>query len=541
MRKPTRLQIFFARWWLSGIWFVNVIVWPVIFMGGAIWGIPPLSVIAPDWGTAGGCAIAIVFALTFGFFFGVLCFMDVYSRSSPIYDICVRINGGPFKVGDTVQILTGPHRGRVTQIYSPWRESAFRVRLGPEEEKECKDIFSSMGLLRNENTEPTPVPSEGKTLDSLPVPDYFSLRKKLVVRILSIICYYLLVLLFLVLAGVYCVKHTAQTLELPPNQSEASTSMKPEFESSQNTAMPPLTETERRIIRDKGTERAFTGQYWNTFDPGTYVCRQCGAALYRSDSKFASECGWPSFDAEIPGAVKRQPDADGMRTEILCAACGAHLGHVFLGEGFTPRNTRHCVNSASLVLRPPTGTEKTPEATPKDGAVPTSSTQTAIFAGGCFWGVEYYFRQIKGVKSAVSGFTGGTTKNPTYEQVCTGRTGHAEAVRVEFFPAEVSYEKLARLFFEIHDPTQFNRQGPDVGTQYRSGVFYADAEQKAVAERLIADLRARGYDVVTEVTPASEFYPAEAYHQDYQGKHPGHPICQRPVARFDTPVQETKP
>ncbi len=317
--------------------------------------------------------------------------------------------------------------------------------------------------------------------------------------------------------------------------------MKSDSESSQNTAMPPLTDAERRIIRDKGTERAFTGQYWNTFEAGTYVCRQCGAALYRSDSKFESECGWPSFDAEIPGAVKRQTDADGMRTEILCAACGAHLGHVFLGEGFTPRNTRHCVNSASLVLRPPVSAEKTSEATPKDAAVPTSSTQTAIFAGGCFWGVEYYFRPIQGVKSAVSGFTGGTTKNPTYEQVCTGRTGHAEAVRVEFDPARVSYEKLVRLFFEIHDPTQFNRQGPDVGTQYRSGVFYADAEQKAVAERLIVDLRARGYDVVTEVTPASEFYPAEAYHQDYQGKHPGHPICQRPVARFDTPVQEAKP
>jgi hypothetical protein len=255
MRKPTRLQIFFARWWLSGIWFVNVSVWPLIFMGVAIWGIPPLSVIAPDWGTTGGSAIAIVFALIFGFFFGILFSIDMLIRSSPIYDICVRINGGPFKVGDTVQILTGPHRGRVTQIYSPWRESAFRVRLGPEAEKENKDIFCSIGLLRDENIESTLVPSEGKTLDSLPVPDYFSLRKKLVVRILLIICHYFLVLVFLLLAGVYCVKHTVQTPEITPNQSEVQTPVKPNPDSPQNTAMPPLTEAERRIIRDKGTER----------------------------------------------------------------------------------------------------------------------------------------------------------------------------------------------------------------------------------------------------------------------------------------------
>ncbi|HNY26969.1 MAG TPA: hypothetical protein PKH31_06265 [Candidatus Sumerlaeota bacterium] len=254
MRKPTRLQIFFARWWFSGIWLTSLIVWPVLFMGGAIWGIPPLSIIAPDWGTGGGFAIAIVFALIFGFIVGILFSIDVCIRSSPIYDICVRINGGPFKVGDTVQILVGPHRGRVTQIYSPWRESAFRVRLGPEEEKECKDIFSDIELFHEENPEPAPVSSCGKTLETLPMPDYFSLRKKLLTRILLIICHYLVVLVFLVLAGVYCVKHTVQTLEITPNQSEVQTPMKPDSESSQNTAMPPLTDAERRIIRDKGNE-----------------------------------------------------------------------------------------------------------------------------------------------------------------------------------------------------------------------------------------------------------------------------------------------
>ena len=284
-----------------------------------------------------------------------------------------------------------------------------------------------------------------------------------------------------------------------------------------NQPMAPLTDEEKRIILQRGTERPFTGKYWNHFAPGVYVCRQCGAQLYRSESKFRSDCGWPSFDAEVPGAVRRQPDADGVRTEIVCAACGGHLGHVFEGEGFTPRNVRHCVNSASLVHRP----------TPK--------TAKAIFAGGCFWGVEHHFQKVQGVLSATSGYCGGHVANPTYEQVCTGKTGHAEAVRVVFDPDRVSYEKLARLFFEIHDPTQRNGQGPDVGTQYRSAVFYLDNKQKQIAEKLISELRAKGYDVVTQVAPASEFYPAEKYHQGYLDKHPEQPTCHVRVPRFDKP------
>jgi peptide methionine sulfoxide reductase msrA/msrB len=285
------------------------------------------------------------------------------------------------------------------------------------------------------------------------------------------------------------------------------------------TAMAPLTQEEKRIMIEKGTERAFAGKYWNHFEAGAYVCRQCGAELYRSGDKFRSDCGWPSFDDEVADAVEHKPDADGDRTEILCKACGGHLGHVFEGEGLTPKNVRHCVNSASLFFR---GAGK-------------AATEEAIFAGGCFWGVEHHFAQVDGVIDAASGYTGGDAINPTYKQVCTGRTGHAEAVRVKFDPAKVTYEALARLFFEIHDPTQVDRQGPDVGTQYRSAVFYKSAQQKQTAQKLVADLRALGYKVATELLPAAKFYPAEEGHQDYFAKNPTRAFCHAPVKRFDKP------
>lgn len=278
----------------------------------------------------------------------------------------------------------------------------------------------------------------------------------------------------------------------------------------------PLTAEEKRIILDKGTERAFSGKYWDHHETGVYRCRQCGAELFESQSKFKSGTGWPSFDDAIAGAVKRQVDADGMRSEIVCSKCGGHLGHVFEGEGYTSKNTRHCVNSASLSFEP----DKT-------------GTSEAIFAGGCFWGVEDHLQKLDGVISATSGYAGGDIPGPTYQQVCTGKTGHAEAVRIVFDPSKISYEQLARLFFEIHDPTQLNRQGPDVGMQYRSAVFYLDEEQKQTIEKLIKELREKGYDVVTEVAPAKQFYLAEDYHQDYLEKHPNRPTCHVRVKRFD--------
>ena len=290
--------------------------------------------------------------------------------------------------------------------------------------------------------------------------------------------------------------------------------------------MKPLTPDERRIIVDKGTEAPFTGKYYKHSERGLYRCRQCGAPLYRSEDKFDAGCGWPAFDDEIAGAVRRTPDADGRRTEITCARCGAHLGHVFTGERFTDKNTRHCVNSLSLDFVPAA------ESSDRTSSEAAATTETAIFAGGCFWGVEYMLGKVDGVKSIRSGYIGGHTENPTYEQVCSHKTGHAEAVEVEFDPSKVSYETLARLFFEIHDPTQLDGQGPDLGDQYRSEIFYTTPEQKEVAERLIRILKEKGYSVVTDVTPASHFWPAEQYHQNYYNRKGTQPYCHRYTKRF---------
>jgi peptide methionine sulfoxide reductase msrA/msrB len=286
-----------------------------------------------------------------------------------------------------------------------------------------------------------------------------------------------------------------------------------------DVALRKLTAEEERVIVHKGTEAPFTGKFEKQAEPGVYTCRRCEAALYRAEDKFHSGCGWPAFDDEVPGAVRREADADGRRTEILCATCGGHLGHVFAGERLTPRNTRHCVNSVSMDFVAEADVDK--------------HFQRAVFAGGCFWGVEFYLQQAKGVIRAVSGYTGGEVENPTYEQVCRKKTGHVEAVEVLYDPRQTDYEALARLFFEVHDPTQTDRQVPDVGAQYRSVLFYRDEKQKATAERLIRALRDKGFDVVTRLEPAARFWRAESYHQDYyfvQGKTP---YCHRPVKRFE--------
>ena len=280
---------------------------------------------------------------------------------------------------------------------------------------------------------------------------------------------------------------------------------RPEVNMSDNR----LTPEEEKVMVHKGTERPFSGKYHDHREKGTYVCKRCGALLYLSAAKFDSGCGWPSFDEEIPGAVRRQADADGQRIEILCAACGAHLGHVFLGEGFTAKDTRHCVNSIAMNFVP---------------ADPGQSG-TAIFASGCFWGTQYYLQQARGVLTTTVGFAGGHVPHPTYKEVCGGATGHAEAVQVVFDPAQTSFEELARLFFETHDFTQVDRQGPDIGSQYRSEIFYLDEHQKRAAEKLTGILHAKGFRVATRVSAAGTFWKADEYHQNYYQKSGGRPYC----------------
>ncbi|OQX75126.1 MAG: methionine sulfoxide reductase [Campylobacteraceae bacterium 4484_4] len=279
-----------------------------------------------------------------------------------------------------------------------------------------------------------------------------------------------------------------------------------------------LTPEEERVIVHKGTEMPYSGKYDKFFEPGIYKCKRCGAPLYKSSDKFNSGCGWPSFDDEIPGAVKRVPDADGRRTEIVCAKCGAHLGHVFEGEQFTPKNTRHCVNSISLEFEPATH----------------ENTKKAYFAGGCFWGVEYWFEKTPGVIEAKSGYMGGDLKNPSYQDVCYKDTGHLEVVEVIYDPSQVDFEKLAKLFFEIHDPTQKNGQGPDIGSQYLSAIFYNDEKEREIAGKLIERLKENGYDVATKLISAREhpFYEAEEYHQDYYKKQNKKPYCHAYTKRF---------
>lgn len=272
-----------------------------------------------------------------------------------------------------------------------------------------------------------------------------------------------------------------------------------------------------KVSRHQATEPPFTGEYFNPQASGTYLCRSCGVTLFRADTQFSSSCGWPSFDEAFAGAVLERVDSDGQRREIICAACRAHLGHVFDKEGFTLKNRRFCVNSLSL------------DFVEDDKVIDTAE---AILAGGCFWGIQYYLDTLKGVLKTEVGYTGGHTTYPSYQSVCSGNTGHFEAIRVVYDLNDLDYQTLLKFFFEIHDPTQNNRQGPDIGPQYQSAVFYYNDEQRAMAQQMIQLLMNKNIVVTTKLLPVNVFWRAELSHQNYYKKSSGTPYCHGYVKRF---------
>ena len=315
---------------------------------------------------------------------------------------------------------------------------------------------------------------------------------------------------------------------------DPATFQKPSAEELKNR----LTPVQYEVTQHDATERPFQNEFYDHEAEGLYVDVVSGEPLFSSLDKFDAGCGWPSFSKPVEGteiAEKSDRKFNMVRTEVRSKVANSHLGHVF-DDGPGPTGLRYCINSASLRFVPKEKLEEEGygrylaqfEKKQKGDAVKAAKTETAVLAGGCFWGVEELLRKLPGVVETRVGYTGGNFENPKYESVKTGQTGHAESIEVTYDPTKTSFEAILKFFFTMHDPTTLNRQGNDIGSQYRSAIFYTNEEQKKVAEQVKATVDASGAwkkPVVTEIVPATKFYSAEDYHQDYLQKHPGGYTC----------------